>query len=315
MPWSDRDIELTIISDLVAAWRRLWELADDTQRELPTDVQEAAEASPRDVSSSLTRLVPTMATFHPDVIATVRHRLQGMADFIDDLATNGGGRPTSTVAAEARSSSRQHRVVVIDETRAVSRGLELLLRYVSSEQVELVSSSEDPDDTVPLILRDRPDVLVLRLERVDATRTCLAGVRERFDTDVVVLLDNEDMAATWQLVDEGAAAVVPASTPAAGLLVPILGCDVGLHVVPRDAATAAGRLLGRGAPSVGELTEDEIALWDAVARGRSDQAIAEELHLSGCTAKRRVAALLRRVGASNRIHAAALAGQHGLLDR
>ena len=41
--------------------------------------------------------------------------------------------------------------------------------------------------------------------------------------------------------------------------------------------------------------------------------IAERLHVSERTAKQRVATLLRRIGVSNRVQAAALAGRCGLL--
>lgn len=312
MPWSDRDIELSVISDFIGVWRRLFELAGTTQQDFPDDLQDAASGSPRDVSSSLTRLVPMIATFHPDVIDTMQRRLQGLADFVDRLGDGEMAEPVE--ATDVRPSSGVHRVVVVDESQSVARGLELLLRYVSSEQVQVTASSADPTETVALILRHRPDVVVLRLHDLEQARTLVTDVRERFDTHVVLLLDPEDVGAAWEMVHLGATAVVPSSTSAAGLLGPVLACDAGLRVVPGGAADSAGRLLGERDRRFGELSEDDLALWRSVAAGRSDQQIASDLHISARTAKRRVAALLRRVGASNRINAAALAGRHGILD-
>lgn len=312
MPWSDRDIELSVISEFLGVWQRLWELAAATQRALPVDLRDAAASSPHDVGASLTRLIPVIATFHPDVIATMRRRLRGLADFIEQLPANGeGGSPRDD---ELRSSDELHRVVLIDEGQAVARGLELLLRYVSSEQVDVVASSADPEDTVPLVLRHQPDAVLLRLYDLDAVRALVRELHEQFDVGVVVLVEPEGLPAAWELIHLGAAAVVPSSTSAAGLLGPVLACGGGLRVVPADAATAAARLLGDRATATADLSDRDIALWRSVAAGRSDQQIAREHHVSDRTAKRHVAALLRRIGADNRVHAAALAGRHGLLD-
>jgi DNA-binding NarL/FixJ family response regulator len=51
-----------------------------------------------------------------------------------------------------------------------------------------------------------------------------------------------------------------------------------------------------------------------VADGLETVQIAERLYVSERTAKRMVASLLRRLQVTNRIQAAALAGQAGLLD-
>lgn len=311
MPWSDRDIELSVISEFIGIWQRLWELAAATQEAFPAGVREAPEASPRDVSSSLTRLVPVIATFHPDVIATMQRRLRGLADFVEQLPGNGAARSSDE---EVPTWSRLHQVVLIDEGEAVARGLELLLRYVSSEQVQVVASSTDPEDTVPLLLRHQPDGVVLCVHDLEDARRLVREVSEHFDTGMVVLVDPVDLPAAWELVALGAAAAVPTTTTAAGLVGAVLTCAAELRVVPPDAATRAGRLLGERRATVEGLSERDLALWRAVAAGRSDQQIAREHHVSDRTAKRHVAALLRRVGATNRIHAAALAGRHGLLD-
>jgi DNA-binding NarL/FixJ family response regulator len=57
-----------------------------------------------------------------------------------------------------------------------------------------------------------------------------------------------------------------------------------------------------------------MELWRMVADGLETVQIAERLYVSERTAKRLVASLLRRLKVANRIQAAALAGQTGLLD-
>nr|WP_275586324.1 helix-turn-helix transcriptional regulator [Geodermatophilus normandii] len=60
------------------------------------------------------------------------------------------------------------------------------------------------------------------------------------------------------------------------------------------------------------MTSDERRLWRLVADGTSTVDIATTLHVSERTAKRLVASLLRSLGVSTRVEAAALAGRVGL---
>jgi DNA-binding NarL/FixJ family response regulator len=62
------------------------------------------------------------------------------------------------------------------------------------------------------------------------------------------------------------------------------------------------------------LNPQYMELWRMVADGLETTQIAERLYVSERTAKRLVASLLRRLKVANRIQAAALAGQTGLLD-
>lgn len=113
----------------------------------------------------------------------------------------------------------------------------------------------------------------------------------------------------------GADGFLPKTTDPADLLHPLLTLTQGCGVVPAamlrrlvDGAQRPGRDL------VEALDEDQRRLWRAVAHGHATDEIAEEWVVSARTAKRMVAALMRRIGAANRVEAAALAGRSGLLD-
>jgi DNA-binding NarL/FixJ family response regulator len=75
-----------------------------------------------------------------------------------------------------------------------------------------------------------------------------------------------------------------------------------------DAKASSGETLLAG------LGADDVALLRLVATGLESIEIAEQLHVSERTAKRLVAALLRRIEVANRVQAAAFAGRAGLLD-
>lgn len=62
------------------------------------------------------------------------------------------------------------------------------------------------------------------------------------------------------------------------------------------------------------LTPADLTLWTLLATGMETGEIAERMVVSERTAKRMMAALLRKLVVANRISAAALAGKCGLLD-
>ncbi|MBW0116316.1 response regulator transcription factor, partial [Pseudonocardia abyssalis] len=79
-----------------------------------------------------------------------------------------------------------------------------------------------------------------------------------------------------------------------------------------DALLAAGDRTGDGL--LERLGPREVTLWRLLARGLETSEIAKPMLVSERTAKRMIASLLHRLGAANRIEAAALAGRYGLLD-
>jgi DNA-binding NarL/FixJ family response regulator len=65
---------------------------------------------------------------------------------------------------------------------------------------------------------------------------------------------------------------------------------------------------------IDRLGSRELQLWRLLARGLETSEIARPMLVSERTAKRMIASLLHKLGAANRIEAAALAGRYGLLD-
>ncbi len=93
----------------------------------------------------------------------------------------------------------------------------------------------------------------------------------------------------------------------------------GLHLIvfapadwPEDELGTTDEFDGALAP--GPLSARERAVMTLVAAGASSNQIAEELTISSETVRTHVQNALRKLGASNRAHAIALAMQHGLVD-
>jgi transcriptional regulator EpsA len=80
-------------------------------------------------------------------------------------------------------------------------------------------------------------------------------------------------------------------------------------VVPESAQQRA-----RLNPSVPRITPRELQILSWVREGKSNQQIGEELLISPLTVKNHIQKILRKLGASNRAHALAMALQMKLLD-
>ena len=99
------------------------------------------------------------------------------------------------------------------------------------------------------------------------------------------------------------------------LIPPLLSLALGVSVLPRGLLTTLLKSGPRpGKATLSDLSDDEQRLWLLIARGLETSDIAQQLFASERTVKRLVASLLRKIGAANRLEAAALAGRAGLLD-
>ena len=89
----------------------------------------------------------------------------------------------------------------------------------------------------------------------------------------------------------------------------------GLRVIDGDLLDAILSNTRRPPPELlDRLTAQDLKLWGLLATGMETIDIAERMLVSERTAKRMVAALLNKLGVTNRIAAAAMAGRFRLLD-
>jgi two-component system, NarL family, nitrate/nitrite response regulator NarL len=131
---------------------------------------------------------------------------------------------------------------------------------------------------------------------------------------VVALSGLAEADAAIEALRAGASGFLPKTADPESLVRPLLAVLDGWSVVPEallrqllEEATPAGEQ-----SIADQLTADERRLWRLIAEGASTVDIATTLHVSERTTKRLVAHLLRRLNATTRVEAAALAGRVGL---
>jgi DNA-binding NarL/FixJ family response regulator len=204
------------------------------------------------------------------------------------------------------------RVVVADDQEIVRTGLTMILN--AQPGIEVVGEAANGQRAVEVARRLRPDVCLFDirmpgLDGIEATRL-LAGptvpdplavvVITTFDLDDYVYAALRAGARGFLLKDAGPALLSQAVHAAAegdALIAPSVTARL-------LTAFAVGGPSGPPAQPVEPLTEREEQVLTTVASGRTNNEIADELHITLSTVKTHVASLMAKLGARNRVEIA-----------
>jgi len=208
------------------------------------------------------------------------------------------------------------RLALVDDGGLFGRDVEQMIDAASGGAVTVVGRTDDHRAAVDLVRRRRPEVVLLDLALGPAGMTALRELhRSTPVTRVVAVADDVDVSLVSTTFRAGAHGLLLRSTSPEGLVAPVLAAASGHCVLPGALLPSlVGTAAVRRPELLDSITPEDRQLWRMVADGVETMQIAETLFVSERTAKRMVALLLRRLGVANRIQAAALAGQAGLLD-
>jgi len=177
---------------------------------------------------------------------------------------------------------------------------------------EVVGEAVTGVQVLPLVRRLSPELVLLdlRMPQMDGL-TCLAKIKKEFpDIKVAILSVSQDPELIQTALKRGASAYIVKSIDPddlAGALRQALDGNVFTTAgVTEDPGERAARDAG--------LTERELVIVRAVARGLSNEAIAKELWVAEQTVKFHLTNIYRKLGVSNRTEAARYAFEQGLVD-
>jgi NarL family two-component system response regulator LiaR len=206
------------------------------------------------------------------------------------------------------------RILVVEDHTVVRKGLCALL---SSERYgcEVVGEAADGVEAVAKAEALKPDVILMdllmpRMGGIEATHAiCQRDPQAR----VLILTSFDEQARVSMALKVGALGYMLKDSTPDELVHAIRSVHLGQVTVPASLARA---MLVQDSPAAlpppTELSERELEVLRAVARGLSNQEIADELSISGHTARSHVRSILSKLNFSNRTQAAAYAIEIGL---
>jgi DNA-binding NarL/FixJ family response regulator len=223
------------------------------------------------------------------------------------------------------------RIVIVDDHAMVRRGMRDFLAL--HEDLDVVGEASDGLAAVEVVAAAQPDVVIMDLlmpgiDGIEATRRIKAAQPE---VEVVALTSFIEEDRIVGAIEAGAAGFLLKDAEADDLAAAIRAAAAGeVHLDPAVAGIVARRLRGRAGAGAGRaaegstdgpgdrlarLTPRERDVLAAVARGLSNQAIADALGITERTARTHVSNILAKLGLTSRTQAALLAAEHGLGER
>src|SRR5581483_11377382 len=203
-----------------------------------------------------------------------------------------------------KTHGRRVRVLLADDHQLILDGVRHAL--------EAADEATKGSHVLPLVKRTQPHVVMLdlRMPEVDGL-VCLDQIKKRYpEIKVIVLSVSSDRSLIDNVLKRGASAYIVKSVNPVDLpsvirqaLEETVYTAVGL---PDDPSSRAAKAAG--------LTERELAILTALARGMSNAAIAKQLWVAQQTVKFHLTNIYRKLGVANRTEAARYAYQQGLIE-
>ncbi|HEX9380313.1 MAG TPA: response regulator transcription factor [Gaiellaceae bacterium] len=202
------------------------------------------------------------------------------------------------------------RVLIADDHRLMVEGTKQALERAGG--FEVVGEAVNGVQVLPLVRRLKPDLVLLdlRMPQMDGL-ACLAKIRKEFpDLKVAILSVSQDPALIETALKRGANAYIVKTIDPDDLAGALRQALVGNVFTTAGLTEDPGE---RAAKDAG-LTERELGIIRAVARGLSNEAISKELWVAEQTVKFHLTNIYRKLDVSNRTEAARYAFEQGLVD-
>jgi DNA-binding NarL/FixJ family response regulator len=206
------------------------------------------------------------------------------------------------------TSPEKIRLLLVDDHAVMRAGLESVLN--TNPRFQVVAGASDAVEALALYAEHLPDVVLLDIHMPHLNGIeCLRRLRAAHPgARVLMLTSSEAEEDIFQALEAGALGYVLKTACPEELNVAIAEAHRGERTL---SATVQTRLAERSATSL--LTSREMEVLQYVRKGLSNAEIGALLHVSMHTAKAHVAALLKKLEATDRAEAVARAFERGLL--
>jgi len=209
------------------------------------------------------------------------------------------------------SESSKLRVLLADDHQVVRRGLRAYLEL--THDIEVIAEAADGGEAGHLYEPTQPDVILLDLHMEPIGGIAALQLIRARDPGVkaLILTSFVDVGHVLPAVEAGAIGYLLKTSDPDEIVTAIRKAALGKSTFDADAMRAmADGLRHKSAES--DLTERELTVLLLIAKGKSNQEIADELFIGLKTVKTHVSNVLAKLGVADRTQAAVYALRHGM---
>ena len=217
-------------------------------------------------------------------------------------------------------SARSLRVVLADDQALIRGGLRAILD--AEDDIDVVAEADDGGGAARAAAAERADVVLMDVQMpgIDGLEGTRRVVTARPECRVLVLTTFDLDEYVFAALRAGASGFLLKTSDPAALAAAVRACHSGEWLF---APTVTRRLVeayvsrplpGTGTPpALRSLTDRELDVLRAIARGLSNAEIATELYLGEATVRTHVTRILAKLGLRDRVQAVVLAYETGLV--
>ena len=203
------------------------------------------------------------------------------------------------------------RILMADDHPVVRAGIRGMLE--TQPDFEVIAEAENGQEAVASASKLKPDVILmdLRMPQMEGVEAIGKIKESQPEIHILVLTTYDTDADIVRAVEAGATGYLLKDAPREELFRAVRATARGEAVL---APIVAARLMGKmRSPGEESLSPREIEVLLLVARGATNQDVAEKLHISKATVKSHLLQIYQKLGVSDRTAAATTALERGII--
>lgn len=204
-------------------------------------------------------------------------------------------------------------VIVADDHSVVRQGTKAMLE--EDPDIEVISEASNGNEALQQVSLKKPDILLLDISMPDINGLDVLKKIKAKDAcqRVVIFTAYPDLQYVKAAIQENVDGYLTKNIDSKNLISSIKRILSGERVVSQDISSQLANQLWANVKGPADLTPREYEIMIFIARGKSNQDVANELCIAVRTVETHVANILKKLQFSNRTQISSYAYQHGLI--